>query len=180
MANAAASGFFAWFHLEPAELPNRFRPTGEAFHDLVALDVRTNGPDERITSMALRLERRFIDDPRDGVFARDIMKSFLRAALPPDVLAAIPSLSDTVASIEDLSQSGTPVIVRQDALRAHGTPAHTIAYDVFLGREPVWSATSDTENGAVRGATVQMTNQINSAASGDATLVTEISAGAIR
>lgn len=175
MADARASELFAWFHLEPAERPDRFRPGGAAFHDLAALDVRADGHG-RVTGLTLRLARRFIDDPRNGVFARDIMKSFLRAAIPPDALATIPTLPDALAAIEDLSQSAGMPIVRGAAPWEHRVPARTLPYDVYVGSEADWSATSDAQHAI----SIRMTNEVSESADGatrEAMLVTEISTG---
>jgi hypothetical protein len=57
-----------------------FRPSGAAFHDLVALEALT-GADEALRELRLLLARSFIDDPRNGAFALDITKSFLSSAL---------------------------------------------------------------------------------------------------
>jgi hypothetical protein len=88
--------FFEWFHLQPTESEQpgagrlvRFMPRGGAFRDVVALDAEVD-PEGRVRMLALGLERRFVDDPVDGRWARDIAQAFLRAAvpgLPDDVLA---------------------------------------------------------------------------------------------
>jgi hypothetical protein len=79
--------FFQWFQLqeverrmeEPGEAV-RFRPSGEKFHDLCYLDVLTTQGGEMVR-MELVLQREFIDG-RDSLFAQDLIKSFLQAALP--------------------------------------------------------------------------------------------------
>jgi hypothetical protein len=78
--------FFIFFHLVPTGPANAqgvttFRPSGERFHDLVWLSVTTDR-DARITAMTLMIRRSFIDDPKNGIFARDIVKSFIRDAPP--------------------------------------------------------------------------------------------------
>jgi hypothetical protein len=49
-------------------------------------------------------------------------------------------------------------------------PAHTLAYDVYLGRAPAWSATSDARHHV----TVRMTND----SPGDPTFVAAVTSGA--
>ncbi len=83
VAKMTASGFFNWFQLERVEEtagPGEtvFRPSGEAFHALVSLVSRAEA-DGRLTGLSLNVARSFIDDPRQGAFARDIVKSFLEA-----------------------------------------------------------------------------------------------------
>ncbi len=86
------SDFFQWFSLEPeasSDGPAKmFRPSGPAFHDLVALEVLTS-KDETLRELRLSIVRSFIDDRRNGAFALDITKSFLRGAL-----GAIPLVRD--------------------------------------------------------------------------------------
>lgn len=188
--DAIASPFFSWFHFEPAEVPRRFRPSGAAFHALVALDVETTGeprlgagaprPEgaEQVAGVTLRVLRRFIDDPRNGVFARDVTKSFLRAALSPEMLTAIPAMSDTVAAIEDLSQS-VPVIVRtRSPWHAPDTTVSTPGYDVYLGRQAMWEATTGSATGAETGLTapvaVRMANEIATGPTFDPLLVVQL------
>jgi hypothetical protein len=77
------SEFFDWFSLQPDAAGNgtmTFRPSGAAFHDLVALQALTGG-DDTLRELRLTLARSFIDDRRNGAFALDITKSFLRSAL---------------------------------------------------------------------------------------------------
>src|ERR1700738_759124 len=80
-----ASPFFAWFNLERVGEQRHegtdvlsFRPEGPAFHDLAELRVSA-AVDGRIDSVELRLAREFVDDRRNGMFARDLAKSLLRA-----------------------------------------------------------------------------------------------------
>jgi len=89
--------FFEWFHLQPMESEQpgagrlvRFLPRGGAFRDVVALDVQVS-PEGRVKVLALGLDRRFVDDPVDGRWAREIAEGFLRAAVPgpPDEVWAL-------------------------------------------------------------------------------------------
>lgn len=77
------SGFFQWFSLEEDDKNGtltRFRPSGESFHDEVALEAWT-GADGALTMLRLCLSRAFIDSAQSSAFALDIAKSFLAGAL---------------------------------------------------------------------------------------------------
>jgi hypothetical protein len=87
LETALQTEFFKWFHLEETErrpeAPNesvRFRPSGPKFHDLCYLDILTSGGGAMVR-MELVARRDYVDG-RDGVFAQDMVKSFLLAALP--------------------------------------------------------------------------------------------------
>ncbi len=54
------------------------RTTGR-FRELVVLQVAADA-DGRTDWLSLRVARSFVDDPRDGVFARDLVASFIREA----------------------------------------------------------------------------------------------------
>lgn len=85
VATLRDSAFFRWFSLEPetsdaGAAGRTFRPSGRAFHDLVAFTALT-APDDKLCELHLSLARSFIDDPRNGAFALDITNSFLGGAL---------------------------------------------------------------------------------------------------
>jgi hypothetical protein len=89
----SASPFAKWFSLKPApERVGRLRPEGAAFHDLVSIDMETQGV--RLSALVLTISRAMIDDPRNGPFARDIAKSFLLALAADD--AGIARLADEI------------------------------------------------------------------------------------
>ena len=69
-----------------------FKPSGEKFHPLVTVKVTTDGAG-RILALEMALARSFIDSPRDGIYARDIAKSFLQAGLPASRDGKPPTLS---------------------------------------------------------------------------------------
>ena len=78
--------FFSWFHLDPVGDPvpassgrtwHCFRPDGEAFRACVEFDVLID-QSGRILESRLGLDRAFADNPRNGVFARDLAKSYLQ------------------------------------------------------------------------------------------------------
>jgi len=131
------SDFFTFFHLSEAGVPanaapsawHAFRPSGPAFHDLVELDVLTS-PDGTIGAAYLGLDRAFVDDPQNGVFARDIVKSFLAwMDRKPS-----PRLGSLIANLADLSNSGTVILMR-GAPPAPPPPDGTGTYGVYLGRD---------------------------------------------
>jgi len=97
--DATKTDLFEWFHFAPAASPAAgqavFKPSGEKFHDLATLSAAV-GADGRITAIDVAIARSFIDDPRDGIFAADLGKSFLAAALPPDDRTAMQHLIDTI------------------------------------------------------------------------------------
>jgi hypothetical protein len=97
--DATKTELFQWFHFAPEASPaagvSVFKPSGEKFHDLATLSVAI-GADGRITAIDLAIARSFIDDPRDGIFAADLGKSFLAAVLPPDDRTAMQHLIDTI------------------------------------------------------------------------------------
>lgn len=96
--------FFIWFQLTETSRSQEkrgdtlvnFKPAGEKFHDLVTVSLSIDSR-QQIFAIGLLLARSFIDDPQDGVFARDIAKSLLRAA-PPD--PDRPTLSQLADEIE--------------------------------------------------------------------------------
>jgi hypothetical protein len=129
------SDFFTFFHLEPAGDPiaiaggqtwHSFRPSGPAFHALVEVDVLTDSGGT-IAAASLGIARSFIKDARNGVFARDIAKSFLAWAIrnPP------PPVGNLIANLADLSGSGGTVIMRGSAPQP--PPDSTGLYAVYLG-----------------------------------------------
>ena len=73
-----------------------FRPRAGKFHELVKLTVGVS-KGEVIREMELTLARSFVDDAANGVFARDIAKSFLRSAVPG---ADAPRINDLANEIE--------------------------------------------------------------------------------
>src|SRR3989441_7170643 len=82
LEQARKTEFFRWFHLEETGRAGRvvqFKPSGEKFRPLVTLNV-TLDPSGRMVGVELVLSRAFIDSGREGTFARDIAKSFLRVA----------------------------------------------------------------------------------------------------
>jgi hypothetical protein len=116
LQNELKSDFFSFFHLAPAGDPiavangqtwHSFRPSGPAFHALVEVDVLTDSTGA-IAAASLGIARSFIKDARNGVFARDIAKSFLSWA----IRNPSPQVGNLIANVADFSRSGTTVIMR--------------------------------------------------------------------
>ncbi|HXP73774.1 MAG TPA: hypothetical protein VN823_06480 [Stellaceae bacterium] len=142
---AGRTAFFLWFNLEPVARRDArttaFKPSGPSFRELVTVTVRTDDAD-RIAAIELSIARSFIEDPRQGMFAADIAKSFLGAALAAPDRAHMQHLIDTIA------YGGTyakPIL----AAEPRGGPAPQIERDsapylVWLGRNPYWRRPFDT------------------------------------
>lgn len=118
--------FFEWFHLVRSTTRRegdggriRFVPQGGAFRGQVALDLAIDAAGH-IGSMSLGLGRRFVDDPDDGPYARDIAQAFLRAALPPADAGPARALADEIANPEGEAPDRGP----------------TAGYSVYLGDAP--------------------------------------------
>ncbi|HYJ79128.1 MAG TPA: hypothetical protein VEW03_05990, partial [Longimicrobiaceae bacterium] len=80
---------------EPIPAPGevRFRTTAPRFAPRVLVTVALDSV-RAIRVMELSLTREFVDDAQVGVFAADIVKSFLQAALPADDLPDLQPLVD--------------------------------------------------------------------------------------
>lgn len=112
-----------------------FRPGAERFAPLVRLMATLDG-DGRIREMEMTLSRAFVDDPADGVFARDVAKSFLRAAMPADDLPDVETLANEI-ELSRADSPGTAAVRRSPAIPAEPTPP----YRVYLGQAAEWSRT---------------------------------------
>jgi hypothetical protein len=118
-----------------------FRPTGAQFHALASVSVVTDAKGD-IGAMILMLDRSFIDDPANGVFARDIAKSFLRDVSGPSPGAIVARLA---AEIEAGAASSGTVIYQSGAAPAPPPGPPSAAYRVFLGGDPSFLAISGGE-----------------------------------
>ena len=124
LATARQTGFFQWFHLVPTEQTmeqpgqlTRFRPEGETFHDLCFLDVLEDSSGA-LVQMELVVLRTFIEG-RNGIFAQDLVKSFLVAALP------------------DACQHVLTDLMRE--FNSRTASMETPGFLVFAGRRDTWS-----------------------------------------
>jgi hypothetical protein len=106
-----------------------FKPTGEAFHELVTLYVTT---DAQGTIQVLRLvvARSFIDNPATCIYAADLVKSFLGSinfASREDKIAVLAG----EISARGMARSSMPMITAQPLPKAEGAPSP--AYQTYAG-----------------------------------------------
>jgi hypothetical protein len=133
--------FWTFFNLQPtgAVEPGaavEFRPAAGAFRAMVKVTAALDG-EGTIQGMELALSREFVDDAANGVFARDIARSFLRAALPADDLPDLETLANEIEFPRD-----TPGYTTVRAQPAPETPAQpTPPYRVYLGLDAAWERT---------------------------------------
>ena len=120
LAEAQKADLFKHFCLEeeaPSETgTHSFRPHADLFKYLVLVTVSTNGG--KIDSMKLNIARSFIDDPANGIFARDLTKSFLLEAVPSADQYRYTGMSESLWKRTSGGGSG---------------------YDVYLGNKESWS-----------------------------------------
>jgi len=131
--------FFTWFHLDPLGDPvpaasgrtwHCFRPDGAAFRAFVELDVLTDASG-RILQSRLGLDRAFADHPRNGIFARDLAKSYLQWGLAEASGAEARTLIENIANF---AASGAPVLVRRGSAPPPPGEDTTGGYLAYLGR----------------------------------------------
>ena len=94
-----------------------FRPAGGNFRRLVKVNV-TVGGDGAVRAMELTVDRSFVEDRANGIFARDVAKSFLRAAVPK---ADAPKIGDLANEIEFPKELEGYEIARTVDLRSRTT-----------------------------------------------------------
>jgi hypothetical protein len=135
---AKQTEFFQWFNLEQTDLTRTggnavvsFKPSGKKFHYLVTVKVTTEAGG-RILSVEMALARSFIDDPQDGIFARDIAKSFLQTALPAP---RDREMSDLINEIEHQGAS-TMTIIKRGGHEPKLPEKPTPGYLTYLGNQP--------------------------------------------
>jgi len=114
-----------------------FRPRAERFAPLVRVKLAVDSTGT-IREMELAISREFVDDPTNGIFARDVVKSFVRAAMPADDLPDVETLANEIQfPREDAPGTTTVRATPAPALPAQATPP----YRVYLGRDAEWSRT---------------------------------------
>lgn len=112
-----------------------FRPGAGNFRNLVTVIV-TLDDDNRIYAMGLLLDRSFVDHKTNGLFARDISKSFLRSAIPQADEASIANLAN---EIEYPKESEGYRIIRMKTKPDPELPAQpTQGYLTYLGKRKVY------------------------------------------
>jgi hypothetical protein len=147
LATAQSNELFTFFNLAQTASGTcgsgqqlEFRPTGAQFHSLAAVEVMTDAQGA-VGAMALILDRGFINDPVNGVFAGDIAKSFLSdvsGAQAPSPIAALASEIQAGAA-----SRGTVLAGPATAPSPAGPPSP--AYQVFLGQKPTGALTPNGE-----------------------------------
>jgi hypothetical protein len=102
LAGAIKQDFFTFFHFQEK---SREKKEGETIvmyatncmGNMVILGVIVEGTDDRVKMMTLILDRKFVDDPKMGLFARDVAKSFLKDGVADADLPAIGTLVNEIA-----------------------------------------------------------------------------------
>jgi hypothetical protein len=109
--DAVRTEFFAFFHLveegraavEDGRLLVHFRPSGQ-FRDLVGCDISADA-DGRTESIALRIDRSFIENPSTDSFARDIARSFIGGGLV--YRSDVDAVAEVIRDLRHRPQAGT-------------------------------------------------------------------------
>ncbi|MDT7778950.1 MAG: hypothetical protein QOC99_1462 [Acidobacteriota bacterium] len=109
-----------------------FRPRAGKFHQLVKVTVSIDGAGV-IRAMELALERSFVDDGAQGIFARDIAKSFLRSAIPVEDERGIRDLANEIEFPKELK--GYAIARTRPDPKLPLQP--TKGYLVYLGKQPL-------------------------------------------
>lgn len=146
--------FWTFFNLKPIdgspggpEGTAAFRPAAGPFAPLVRVTAALDASG-RIRAMELTLSREFVDDPANGIFARDIAKSFLRAAMPADDIVDVETLANEIEHPRE-----TPGYTVMRTKPAPDLPRNpTPGYEVYLGTSESWSRT-------LEGSTLRLRNQ---------------------
>jgi hypothetical protein len=134
---------FTWFHLEQTAIEQdkqdqrvvSFKPEGEKFRPLTTIKV-TLAPDGQVSALELLLSRSFVEHGRDGVFARDIAKTFLHTLVPQDDRGATTDLAN---EIEYHYPQNMPILLltrrRPEVLLP---TVLTPGYQAFLGKRQLY------------------------------------------
>jgi hypothetical protein len=130
---AKQTEFFRWFHLDETGRTARvvhFKPSGDKFHNLVTLNLAldTRG---RLAGAELILLRSFVDSGRDGMFARDIAKSFVRVVTPAEERDTV---ADLLAEIEQPPANLSQTLIVGTRTTPRPPAKSTPGYQVFLGQ----------------------------------------------
>jgi hypothetical protein len=102
---------------------------GACLQEVVKLDLVAR--DDVIVAAQLALDRDFVEDARDGPFARDIAKSFLLWALRHE---PGPAARPLIANIANPAAAGTPVIAHTGTMPGPPSADSSGGSDVFLGQ----------------------------------------------
>jgi hypothetical protein len=131
-----SNDLFTFFHLARVAEEKRdgkmevvFNPTGEAFRKLVTLRIST---DERgiIQQMTLSVARSFVDDRRQGVYAADLVQTFLIRAVHGAAANPVQLLSTEIRN-RSLASTAQSVITAQPLPDCSTSPS--AAYLTYAG-----------------------------------------------
>ncbi len=102
----------------------------EAFRAFAELDVLIDASG-RILQSRLGLDRAFADHPRNGIFARDLVKSYLQWGLAE---ASGVEASTLIENIANPAAAGVPVLMRRGSAPSAPGEDTTGGYLAYLGR----------------------------------------------
>src|SRR5262245_39371484 len=143
-AGLQKADLFTWFHLEQVSVtPDAqgqsiivLKPGGEKFRALVTVNV-TVSPNDHVLATELILARSFVDHPTEGIFARDIAKSFLHTMVPQEDHGVT---SDLANEIEYQYPENLEVFVLTAKRPEIALPAvPTAGYQTFLGQQQAFT-----------------------------------------
>lgn len=142
LKDAKQTDFFRWFSLAEAGSAKdgsghnifTFRPEGEKFHDLVKLDVVLDYG--HIAVLHLSLAKSLVDDDRDGIFARDITKSFIRSVIPKPDDGSVTDLANEIEYRHNFT-----LVTHASSERPHLPPQPTAGFLAFVGRQQLYEGT---------------------------------------
>jgi hypothetical protein len=134
---AEKTDFFVFFNFAPVGEEKQadgmrdtsFKPTGAAFKALVTLGVGTDA-NGVITKLDLAVARSFIDDPKNGIYAADLVKSFLGSAAATSAGDDVSSLAVEINTRTMTKMSGT-LLTAQPLPQVSATPS--AAYQTYAG-----------------------------------------------
>jgi len=137
LEDAERTDFFTFFKLKATgavlalekTYVTGFKPEGAQFRELVSVSVTLDTSDQ-IVGIELSLARSFVDHKANGIFARDIAKSLLRSAVPPEDEKAIVDLTNEIEFPERGSSHRTITSRTHPKLRAKPT----LGYLTYLGK----------------------------------------------
>jgi hypothetical protein len=121
-------------HLQNGEQLLAFKPSGAAFRDLVTIYVQTD-PKGLISILRVVIARSFIDDSRNGVYARDLIKSSLLDGVNQSDAGSLKELADEI-QFRNVKRT---VLVGSELPSLPATPS--AAYLVVNGTSSTWETT---------------------------------------
>ena len=134
---------FTWFHLQQTTIEQdrqdqrvvTFKPEGEKFRPVTTIKM-TLAQDSQVSTLELLLSRSFVDHGRDGMFARDIAKTFLYTLIPREDQGAITDLANEIEYHCPEDMQVLPLARRRPEVLLPTVP--TPGYQVFLGKRQLY------------------------------------------